>query len=315
MTTLLLAEHDNKSLKDATAKALTAAKQLGGEVHVLIAGKDCKPAAEAAAKLDGVAKVLIADGPAYEHQLAEPLAALIVSLAGSYDAIVAPATTTAKNVMPRVAALLDVMQISEITKVVAPDTFERPIYAGNAIQTVQSSDAKKVVTVRTSTFQATGAGSAAAPIENVTPAADPGLSSFIGEELSKSDRPELTSAKIIISGGRAMQNRENFTKYIEPVADKLGAAMGASRAAVDAGYAPNDWQVGQTGKVVAPELYIAVGISGAIQHLAGMKDSKVIVAINKDEEAPIFQVADYGLVADLYQALPELEAELGKLGR
>ena len=315
MTTLLLAEHDNKSLKDATAKALTAAKQLGGEVHVLIAGKDCKPAAEAAAKLDGVAKVLIADGPAYEHQLAEPLAALIVSLAGSYDAIVAPATTTAKNVMPRVAALLDVMQISEITKVVAPDTFERPIYAGNAIQTVQSSDAKKVVTVRTSTFQATGAGGAAAPIENVTPAADPGLSSFIGEELSKSDRPELTSAKIIISGGRAMQNRENFTKYIEPVADKLGAAMGASRAAVDAGYAPNDWQVGQTGKVVAPELYIAVGISGAIQHLAGMKDSKVIVAINKDEEAPIFQVADYGLVADLYQALPELEAELGKLGR
>ncbi len=315
MTTLLLAEHDNKSLKDATAKALTAAKQLGGEVHVLVAGKDCKPAAEAAAKLDGVAKVLIADGPAYEHQLAEPLAAFIVSLAGSYDAIVAPATTTAKNVMPRVAALLDVMQISEITKVVAPDTFERPIYAGNAIQTVQSSDAKKVVTVRTSTFQATGAGSAAAPIENVTPAADPGLSSFIGEELSKSDRPELTSAKIIISGGRAMQNRENFTKYIEPVADKLGAAMGASRAAVDAGYAPNDWQVGQTGKVVAPELYIAVGISGAIQHLAGMKDSKVIVAINKDEEAPIFQVADYGLVADLYQALPELEAELGKLGR
>ncbi len=315
MTTLLLAEHDNKSLKDATAKALTAAKQLGGEVHVLVAGKDCKAAAEAAAKLDGVAKVLIADAAPYEHQLAEPLAALIVSLAGSYDAIVAAATTTAKNVMPRVAALLDVMQISDITKVVAPDTFERPIYAGNAIQTVKSTDAKKVITVRTSTFQATGEGSAAAPIENASAAADPGLSSFVGEELSKSDRPELTSAKIIISGGRAMQSRENFTKYIEPVADKLGAAMGASRAAVDAGYAPNDWQVGQTGKVVAPELYIAVGISGAIQHLAGMKDSKVIVAINKDEEAPIFQVADYGLVADLYQALPELAAELGKLGR
>jgi electron transfer flavoprotein alpha subunit len=246
--------------------------------------------------------------------LAEPLAALIVSLAGSYDVLIAPATTTGKNVMPRVAALLDVMQVSDITKVVSPDTFERPIYAGNAIQTVKSNDAKKVITVRTSTFQATGEGGSAA-VETATAAADPGLSSFVGEELSKSDRPELTSAKIIISGGRAMQNRENFTKYIEPVADKLGAAMGASRAAVDAGYAPNDWQVGQTGKVVAPELYIAVGISGAIQHLAGMKDSKVIVAINKDEEAPIFQVADYGLVADLYQALPELAAELGKSGR
>jgi electron transfer flavoprotein alpha subunit len=314
MTTLLLAEHDNKTLKDSTAKALTAAKALGGEVHVLVAGKDCKAAADAAAKLDGVAKVLTADAALYEHRLAEPLAALIVSLAGNYDAIVAAATTTGKNVMPRVAALLDVMQISDITKVVAPDTFERPIYAGNAIQTVKSSDAKKVITVRTSTFQATGAGGSA-PVENATPAPDPGLSSFVGEELSKSDRPELTSAKIIISGGRAMQSRENFAKYIEPVADKLGAAVGASRAAVDAGYAPNDWQVGQTGKVVAPELYIAVGISGAIQHLAGMKDSKVIVAINKDEEAPIFQVADYGLVADLYQALPELAAELGKLGR
>jgi len=317
MTTLLLAEHDNKTLKDATNKALTAAKALGGEVHVLVAGKDCKAAADAAAKLDGVAKVLIADAAPYEHQLAEPLAALIVSLAGNYDAIVAAATTTAKNVMPRIAALLDVMQISDITKVVAPDTFERPIYAGNAIQTVKSSDPKKVITVRISTFQATGQRSDAgsASVENVTPADDPALSSFVGEELSKSDRPELTSAKIIISGGRAMQSRENFTKYIEPVADKLGAAVGASRAAVDAGYAPNDWQVGQTGKVVAPELYIAVGISGAIQHLAGMKDSKVIVAINKDEEAPIFQVADYGLVADLYQALPELAAELEKLGR
>ncbi|HZQ12176.1 MAG TPA: FAD-binding protein [Pseudolabrys sp.] len=314
MTTLLLAEHDNKAVKDATAKALTAAKALGGDVHVLVAGKDCKSAAAAAAKLDGVAKVLIADAAPYQHQLAEPLAALIVSLAGGYDAIVAASTTTGKNVMPRVAALIDVMQISDIIKVVAPDTFERPIYAGNAIQTVKSSDAKKVITVRTSTFQAAGQGGSAA-VETVSPAADPGLSSFVGEELSKSDRPELTSARIIISGGRAMQSRENFTKYIEPVADKLGAAMGASRAAVDAGYAPNDWQVGQTGKVVAPELYIAVGISGAIQHLAGMKDSKVIVAINKDEEAPIFQVADYGLVADLYQALPELAAELGKLGR
>ncbi len=317
MTTLLIAEHDNKSVKDATNKALTAAKALGGDVHVLVAGKDCKAAADAAAKLDGVAKVLIADGAAYEHQLAEPLAALIVSLAGAYDALVAPATTNGKNTMPRVAALLDVMQISEITKVVAPDTFERPIYAGNAIQTVKSTDAKKVITVRTSTFQAAGQRSDAGPaaIESATAASDPGLSSFVGEELSKSDRPELTSAKIIISGGRAMQSRENFAKYIEPVADKLGAAVGASRAAVDAGYAPNDWQVGQTGKVVAPELYIAVGISGAIQHLAGMKDSKVIVAINKDEEAPIFQVADYGLVADLYQALPELAAELDKVKR
>jgi electron transfer flavoprotein alpha subunit len=309
MTTLLLAEHDNKSLKDATNKALTAAKALGADVHVLVAGKDCKAAADAAAKLDGVAKVLMADAAAYEHSVAEPLAALIVSLAGNYDAIVAPATTNGKNIMPRVAALLDVMQISEITKVVSPDTFERPIYAGNAIQTVKSTDAKKIITVRTSTFAAAGEGGSAS-VENVTAAADPGVSSFVGEELSKSDRPELTSAKIIISGGRAMQSRENFTKYIEPVADKLGAGMGASRAAVDAGYAPNDWQVGQTGKVVAPDLYIAVGISGAIQHLAGMKDSKVIVAINKDEEAPIFQVADYGLVADLYQALPELSAAL-----
>jgi electron transfer flavoprotein alpha subunit len=314
MTTLLIAEHDNKVLKDATTKALTAAKALGGDVHVLIAGKDCKAVADAAGKLDGVKKVLLADGALYEHRVAEPFAALIVSLAGPYDAIVAPATTNGKNVMPRVAALLDVMQVSEIIKVIAPDTFERPIYAGNAIQTVKSSDPKKVITVRTSTFQATGEGGSAT-VENAAPAADPGLSSFVGEELSKSDRPELTSAKIIISGGRAMQSRENFTKYIEPVADKLGAAVGASRAAVDAGYAPNDWQVGQTGKVVAPDLYIAVGISGAIQHLAGMKDSKVIVAINKDEEAPIFQVADYGLVADLYQALPELAAELDKVKR
>ena len=314
MTTLLLAEHDNKVLKDATSKALTAAKALGQPVHVLVAGKNCRAVAEAAAKLDGVTKVLLADGAGYEHMLAEPVAALILSLAGGYDAIVTPATTTGKNIMPRVAALLDVMQVSDIVKVIAPDTFERLIYAGNAMQTVRSKDKTKVITVRTSTFQATGAGGTA-PIEEAAAAADPGVSSFVGEELSKSERPELTSAKIIISGGRAMQSRENFTKYIEPVADKLGAAVGASRAAVDAGYAPNDWQVGQTGKVVAPELYIAVGISGAIQHLAGMKDSKVIVAINKDEEAPIFQVADYGLVADLYQALPELAAELGKLGR
>jgi electron transfer flavoprotein alpha subunit len=314
MTTLLVAEHDNKSLKDSTNKALTAAKALGGEVHVLVAGKDAKPVADAAAKLDGVGKVLLAEAPAYEHGLAEPMAALIVSLAGGYDAIVTPATTNGKNVMPRVAALLDVMQVSDVSKVVAPDTFERPAYAGNAIQTVKSTDAKKVMTIRTAAFQPTGEGGSA-PVETAAAAADPGISSFVGEELSKSDRPELTSAKIIISGGRAMQSRDNFAKYIEPVADKLGAAVGASRAAVDAGYAPNDWQVGQTGKVVAPELYIAVGISGAIQHLAGMKDSKVIVAINKDEEAPIFQVADYGLVADLYQALPELEAELAKIKR
>jgi electron transfer flavoprotein alpha subunit len=315
MATLLLAEHDNASLKEATAKALTAAKALGAEVDVLVAGEGCKAAAESGAKLDGVRKVLIADAPLYGHQLAEPLAALLVSLAKDYDALVAPATTSGKNVMPRVAALLDVMQISDILKVESPDTFERPIYAGNAIQTVRSTDAKKVITVRTAAFQAAGEGGAPAPIEDAATVTDPGISSFVGEELSKSDRPELTSAKIIISGGRAMQSRDNFAKYIEPVADKLGAAVGASRAAVDAGYAPNDWQVGQTGKVVAPELYIAVGISGAIQHLAGRKDSKVIVAINKDEEAPIFQVADYGLVADLYQALPELDAELAKIKR
>jgi electron transfer flavoprotein alpha subunit len=317
MTTLLIAEHDHETLKDVTNKALTAASQLGGDVHVLVAGggEGTKAAAEAAAKLQGVKKVLLAEGAAYEHDLAEPLAALIVALAPNYDAFVAPATSRFKNVMPRVAALLDVMQVSEIIKVVAPDTFERPIYAGNAIQTVKSKDAKKVITVRTSTFQATAAGDAAAPVENAASAADPGLSSFVGEEVAKSDRPELTSAKIIVSGGRAMQSRENFAKYIEPLADKLGAGVGASRAAVDAGYAPNDWQVGQTGKVVAPELYVAIGISGAIQHLAGMKDSKVIVAINKDEDAPIFQVADYGLVADLYQAVPELTSELGKLGK
>jgi electron transfer flavoprotein alpha subunit len=314
MTTLLIAEHDDKTLNGATAKALTAAKAMGSDVHILVAGSNCRAVAEAAAKLDGVKKVLLTDDARYANRLAEPVAALVVSLAPNYEAIVAPATTSGKNFMPRAAALLDVMQISEITRVVSPDTFERPIYAGNAIETVQSTDPKKLVTVRSAAFQATGAGGSA-PIEDTKAADDSGLSSFVSEELSKSDRPELTAARVIVSGGRAMQNKENFAKYIEPVADKLGAAVGASRAAVDAGYAPNDWQVGQTGKVVAPELYIAVGISGAIQHLAGMKDSKVIVAINKDEEAPIFQVADYGLVADLYQAVPELTAELAKAGK
>jgi electron transfer flavoprotein alpha subunit len=314
MSTLLFAEHDNKDLKDATAKAMTAAKAIGAPVDILIAGKDCGPAAEAAAKLDGVSKVLIADAPAFEHMLAEPTAALIAALATSYEAIMAPATANGKNIMPRVAALLDVMQISDIIKVLSPDTFERLIYAGNAVQTVRSKDSKKVITVRTAAFQAAGQGGAATT-ESVSLPPDPGISAFVGEEISKNDRPELTSARVIVSGGRAMASRENFAKYIEPLADKLGAAVGASRAAVDAGYAPNDWQVGQTGKVVAPELYVAVGISGAIQHLAGMKDSKVIVAINKDEEAPIFQVADYGLVADLFKALPELSDELGKLGR
>ncbi|MGO4172034.1 electron transfer flavoprotein subunit alpha/FixB family protein [Bosea sp. TAF32] len=314
MTTLLIAEHDNVSVKDATAKALTAAAQLGAPVHILVAGQGAKAAADAAAKLAGVEKVLLADDAAYSHALAEPLAALIVKLAGAYDAIVAPSTTTGKNVLPRVAALLDVMQVSDVSKIVAPDTFERPVYAGNAIQTVQSGDAKKLLTIRTASFQAAGEGGSAS-VENVSAAENPGSSSFKGEEVAKSDRPELASAKIIISGGRALASAENFTKVIEPVADKLGAAMGASRAAVDAGYAPNDWQVGQTGKVVAPELYIAVGISGAIQHLAGMKDSKVIVAINKDEEAPIFQIADYGLVGDLFTVLPELDAELAKAGK
>jgi electron transfer flavoprotein alpha subunit len=314
MATLLIAEHDNKSLADASRKAMTAAVALGAPVHVLVAGANCAAVAEGAAKMGGVEKVLLADVAVYGHALAEPMAALIVSLADRYDAIVSPATTSGKNFMPRVAALLDMMQVSDVIKVISPDTFERPVYAGNAIQTVRAKDAKRILTVRTAAFQPAGDGGSA-PVENVDAAADPGVSSFVGEELSRTERPELTSAKIIISGGRAMQSRENFSKYIEPLADKLGAAVGASRAAVDAGYAPNDWQVGQTGKVVAPELYIAVGISGAIQHLAGMKDSKVIVAINKDEEAPIFQVADYGLVADLFQALPQLTEELGKHGR
>ena len=311
MTTLLIAEHDASGLKDATHKALTAAKALGAPVHILVAGHQARAAADAAATLDGVAKVLLADDASLAHQLAEPVAALIAAHAKDYGALVAPSTSNGKNIMPRVAALIDSMQISDITAVHGPDTFERPIYAGNAIQTVQSSDAIKVITVRTASFAAAGTGGSA-PVETVTVSQPDALSQFSGEALSKSDRPELTSAKIIISGGRAMQNAENFKTYLEPVADALGAAMGASRAAVDAGYAPNDWQVGQTGKVVAPDLYIAVGISGAIQHLAGMKDSKIIVAINKDEEAPIFQVADYGLVADLFKALPELATELSK---
>ncbi len=314
MATLLLAEVAGGQLNDATARALTAALELGQPVEVLVAGHGVFAAAEAAAKLQGIAKVLIADDPLYAHGLAEPLVGAYSCARSGYDAIVAASTASAKNVAPRAAALLDVMQISDITKVVGPKTFERPIYAGNAIQIVKSTDPKIVVTVRTASFAATGQGGSA-PIETVAAAPDPAVSSFVGEALAKSDRPELASARIIISGGRAMQKAENFKTYIEPVADKLGAAMGASRAAVDAGYAPNDWQVGQTGKVVAPELYIAVGISGAIQHLAGMKDSKIIVAINKDEEAPIFQVADYGLVADLYTALPELAAELAKIGR
>ena len=313
MSVLLIAEHSNDKLNAATGKALTAAQALGGDIHVLVAGANCKAAAEEAAKLSGVAKVLVADAPQLANGLAEELAELVLSLAGPYAAIVAPATSSGKNMLPRVAAKLDVMQISDITKIIAPDTFERPIYAGNALQTVQSGEAKKVITVRTSAFADAGKDGSAA-IESVAVPAASGLSSFSGAELTKSDRPELASAKIIISGGRGMANAENFKTYIEPVADKLGAAMGASRAAVDAGFAPNDWQVGQTGKVVAPDLYVAVGISGAIQHLAGMKDSKVIVAINKDGEAPIFQVADYGLVADLFQALPELDAELKKAG-
>ena len=313
MAVLVLAEHTNSALGSATAKAVTAARQLGGDVHILVAGSGASSAAAEAAKIDGVAKVLVADAPHLANRLAEEVAALVVPLMSGYDAFVAPATASGKNIAPRVAALLDVMQVSDITKVVEPDTFERPIYAGNATQTVKSGEAKKVITVRTASFAAAAQGGSAA-VEAVTAPAAAGLSSFEKAELSKSDRPELTSARVIISGGRGIGNAENFKTYIEPVADQLGAAMGASRAAVDAGFAPNDLQVGQTGKVVAPELYIAVGISGAIQHLAGMKDSKVIVAINKDGEAPIFQVADYGLVGDLFQVLPELASELGKSG-
>jgi electron transfer flavoprotein alpha subunit len=313
MAVLLIAEHDNASIKDATHKALTAAAQMGGDVHVLVAGNNAGAAAAQAAKLAGVKKVLHVDSASLERPLAEPMAALIVSLAPAYDHIVSPATGNGKNFMPRVAALLDVMQISDISEVKSADTFVRLIYAGNAVQTVQSTDPKKVITVRTASFPATGEGGSA-EIAKVDAVADPGLSSYKGENLSKSDRPELTSAKIVVSGGRGMQNGDNF-KLLDSVASKLNAAVGASRAAVDAGYVPNDYQVGQTGKVVAPDLYIAVGISGAIQHLAGMKDSKIIVAINKDEEAPIFQVADYGLVADLFTAVPELDAELAKLGK
>ena len=306
MTILLVAEHSNDAVNDATHKAMTAAAAMGGDVHVLVAGKGARAAAEQAAKIAGAAKVLLADGDGLAQQLAEPMSELIVSLAGGYDAIVAPATANGKNILPRVAALLDVMQLSDVTGVVDGSTFERPIYAGNAIQTVKSNDPKKVVTVRTASFAA-AEETGSASIEEIS-ATQSDLSSFVGQELSKSDRPELTSAKVIISGGRALGSKEKFEEVMLPVADALGAAVGASRAAVDAGYAPNDWQVGQTGKVVAPDLYIACGISGAIQHLAGMKDSKVIVAINKDEEAPIFQVADYGLVADLFEVLPQFKA-------
>jgi electron transfer flavoprotein alpha subunit len=311
MSILIVAEHSNAGLSPATGKALSAAKEIGGDVHILVAGSNCKAAADAAAKLAGVSKVLVADATHLAHGLAEEVAAVVLGLAEGYTAILAPATASGKNILPRVAAKLDVMQLSDITKVVSKDTFERPIYAGNAIQTVQSSQRINVITVRTSTFAAAPEGGSAV-IENIALPAAVGASHFQSAELTKSDRPELTSAKIIISGGRGMGNGDNFAKFIEPIADHLGAAMGASRAAVDAGFVPNDLQVGQTGKVVAPDLYVAVGISGAIQHLAGMKDSKVIVAINKDADAPIFQVADYGLVADLFQALPELALELKK---
>ena len=309
MTTLLIAEHNNEALNEATAKALTAATALGGDIDVLVAGKDCGAVADAAAKLAGVRKVLLAESDALEHQVAEQLAAQVLALADGYDAFVTPANACGKNFMPRVAALLDVMQLSDVTKILSADTFERPTYAGNAMQTVKSKDAKKVVTVRTANFAA-AAESGSASVESIPAAGADVSASFVGEELTQSDRPELASARVIISGGRGLASEEQFNALLTPIADKLGAAIGASRAAVDAGYAANDLQVGQTGKVVAPELYIAAGISGAIQHLAGMKDSKVIVAINKDEEAPIFQVADYGIVGDLFDILPELEKSL-----
>ena len=312
MSVLVIAEHDNAALKSATLNTVTAATQIGGDIAVLVAGQHCDAVAQAAAQVAGVKKVLVADAPHYANQLAENMAALVVSLAGGYTHILAPATAAGKNTLPRVAALLDAAQLSDVIKVESPDTFVRPIYAGNVLATVRSSDKIKIMTVRGTAFPAATATGGSASIEPVPVAADAGVSSFVGQQLTKSDRPELTAAKIIISGGRGMGNGENF-KLLEDVADKLGAAVGASRAAVDAGYVPNDYQVGQTGKVVAPELYIAVGISGAIQHLAGMKDSKVIVAINKDEEAPIFQVADYGLVADLFVAVPEMSKELDKL--
>jgi electron transfer flavoprotein alpha subunit len=309
MTALVIAEHDNASLKGSTLNTITAAAQCGGDVHVLVAGHNAGAVAEAASKIAGVSRVLLADAPHFAAGLAENIAEQAVGLASSYSHILAPATAYGKNILPRVAARLDVAQISEIVKVDSPDTFERPIYAGNAIATVQSVDPVKVITVRTTGFDAAGAGGNAA-VDNVAPVADCGKSFFVHRELAKSERPELTGAKIIVSGGRGMGSGENF-KILEPLADKLGAAMGASRAAVDAGYVPNDWQVGQTGKVVAPQLYIAVGISGAIQHLAGMKDSKTIVAINKDPEAPIFSVADYGIVGDLFEVVPQLVQQLG----
>jgi electron transfer flavoprotein alpha subunit len=309
MSILVYAEHDNASIKAATLNTVTAARAIGGDVHVLVAGQGCQGAADAAAKIDGVSKVLVADNAAYAHQLAENVSQLVAELGKSYSHILAPATTNGKNFLPRTAALLDVNQISEITKVVSPDTFERPIYAGNAIATVQSSDAIKVLTVRPTGFDAAAASGGSAASEAVAVVKDVGSSKFVGEELAKSDRPELTSAKIVVSGGRGLGNGDNF-KLLYALADKLGAAVGASRAAVDAGFVPNDLQVGQTGKIVAPQLYIAVGISGAIQHLAGMKDSKVIVAINKDPDAPIFQVADYGIVGDLFDIVPQLEKQV-----
>jgi electron transfer flavoprotein alpha subunit len=309
MTVLVLAEHEGGALKDATLAVVTAASRLG-DVHLLVAGSNVGAAAESAARITGVSKVLVADDPSLEHQLAENVAPLVAGQMGSYDAFLAPATTTGKNIAPRVAALLDVMQISDILSVEDADTFTRPIYAGNAIATVKSSDAKKVITVRGTAFPKAAAEGGSAPIEPLSGAADAGISSFAGSEIAHSERPELTSAKIIVSGGRALGSSDEFHRLIDPLADKLGAAVGASRAAVDAGYAPNDYQVGQTGKIVAPDLYVAVGISGAIQHLAGMKDSKTIVAINKDEDAPIFQVADIGLVGDLFKLIPELTEKL-----
>ena len=306
MTSLVIAEHDNATIKGATLNTVTAAAACGGDVHVLVAGHNAGAAAQAAAQIAGVAKVIHADAPGLEHGLAENVAAQILAIAQNYSHILFPATAGGKNVAPRVAAKLDVAQISDITKVIAADTFERPIYAGNAIATVQSQDAVKIITVRTTGFDAAAATGGAAAVEAAAAAADAGKSKFVGSEIAKNDRPELTAAKIIVSGGRALGSKEKFDEVMTPLADKLGAALGASRAAVDAGYAPNDWQVGQTGKIVAPQLYIAAGISGAIQHLAGMKDSKVIVAINKDAEAPIFSVADYGLEADLFTAVPEL---------
>jgi electron transfer flavoprotein alpha subunit len=311
MAVLVVAEHDNKSVKKATLNAVAAAQKLGGDIHVLVAGQGAGEAAKAASRIAGVKKVLHAEAASLGEFLAENVCALILGIAKSYSHILAPSTSNGKNVLPRVAALLDVQQISDIVAVESADTFVRPIYAGNALATVKSKDAIKVITVRTTAFDAVGLGNSAS-IENLPAPADSGLSSFVGREVSKSERPELTSAKIIVSGGRGMASGENFSKVLEPLADKLGAAMGASRAAVDAGFVPNDWQVGQTGKIVAPDLYVAVGISGAIQHLAGMKDSRVIVAINKDEEAPIFQVADYGLVGDLFQLVPALVEELKK---